>query len=64
MWLTVPFWSQGTMCQTVIVPEVRVGKKPRNVGFEGACSVPYAGSIALASLQGCDITFENAQEKR
>ncbi|XP_044744976.1 reticulon-4-interacting protein 1, mitochondrial-like [Coccinella septempunctata] len=64
VWLTVPFWAQGTMSQTIIVPEIRVSKKPRNVGFEGACSVPYAGCAALSALEKCNITFENAQEKR
>lgn len=64
VWLTVPFWAQGTMSQTIVVPEIRVSKKPSNVGFEGACSVPYSGCIALDALEKCDISFENAQEKR
>ncbi|KAK9873825.1 hypothetical protein WA026_002183 [Henosepilachna vigintioctopunctata] len=64
VWLTVPFWAQGTMCQTVAIPEIRVARKPKNIGFEGACSVPYAGCLALSALEKSNVTFENAQEKR
>ncbi|KAL3286910.1 hypothetical protein HHI36_001395 [Cryptolaemus montrouzieri] len=64
VWLSVPFWAQGTMSQSVRVQEIRVGRKPKNVGFEGACSVPYAGCLALSALKKSNVTFENAQEKR
>lgn len=64
VWLTVPFWSQGTLCQTVLVHENRVAKKPKNVGFEGASSLPYAGSWALAVLSEAGIDSFNAQDKK
>lgn len=64
VWLAVPFWSQGTLCQTVLVSENRVSRKPKNIGFEGACSLPYAGSIALAALREANIDSSNASDKK
>ncbi|XP_066249497.1 reticulon-4-interacting protein 1, mitochondrial-like [Euwallacea similis] len=64
VWVTVPFWSQGTLCQTVLVHENRVARKPKNVGFEGACSIPYAGSLAFSALTEADVDIGNAQSKK
>nr|CAH7720843.1 unnamed protein product [Callosobruchus chinensis] len=64
VWVTVPFWSQGTMCQTVLVPEKWVGRKPKNIGFESACSLPYSGSLALSALGEAGIGSSNARKKR
>ncbi|KAJ8925282.1 hypothetical protein NQ315_009110 [Exocentrus adspersus] len=63
VWLAVPFWSQGTLCQTTLVPESRVSRKPKNIGFEAACSLPYAGSIALSVLEEANIDLSNASGK-
>ncbi|RZB89843.1 reticulon-4-interacting protein 1 -like, mitochondrial-like [Asbolus verrucosus] len=64
VWLTVPFWYDGTLSQSVIIPEYRIGRKPKNIGFEGACSLPYAGSLAMNALKEIQITGENAQDKK
>ncbi|XP_044265444.1 reticulon-4-interacting protein 1, mitochondrial-like [Tribolium madens] len=64
VWLTVPFWDEGTLSQSVIVPEFRIGRKPKNIGYEGACSLPYAGTVALNALKEVDISEENAQYKK
>ncbi|KAG5888342.1 hypothetical protein JTB14_014571 [Gonioctena quinquepunctata] len=64
VWLTVPFWCQGTLCQSMLVSENRVARKPKNVGFEGACSLPYSGSLALAALAEAHIEPLNARQKR
>ncbi|EFA07672.2 Reticulon-4-interacting protein 1, mitochondrial-like Protein [Tribolium castaneum] len=64
VWLTVPFWDVGTLSQSVIVPEFRIGRKPKNIGYEGACSLPYAGTVALNALKEVDISQENAQDKK
>jgi NADPH:quinone reductase-like Zn-dependent oxidoreductase len=64
VWLTVPFWYEGTLSQSVIVPEFRIGRKPKNIGFEGACSLPYAGTLALSALREIETTQENAQDKK
>lgn len=64
VWVTVPFWSQGTLCQTILMSENRVARKPKNVGFEGACSIPYAGSLAFSVLSEANIDFTNAKDKR
>lgn len=63
VWLTLPFWAQGTLCQTVLVPEKRVSKKPKTVEFEGASSLPYAGSWALAALNEAGIDEITAHNK-
>lgn len=64
VWLTVPYWAQGTLCQTVLVPENRVSRKPKNIGFEGASSLPYAGSWALSVLKEAGIDHNTAENKR
>lgn len=64
VWVTVPFWSQGTLCQTILISENRVARKPKNIGFEGACSIPYAGSLALSMLSEANIDFMKADSKR
>lgn len=64
VWMAVPFWSQGVIAQTVITSEKRVSRKPRNQGFEGTSSVPYAGCIALSVLNEADLTELNALNKR
>ncbi|KAL1501498.1 hypothetical protein ABEB36_006808 [Hypothenemus hampei] len=64
VWVTVPYWSQGTLCQTILISEHRVARKPKNVGFEGACSLPYAGSLALTVLSQANIHSDNVPDKR
>lgn len=64
VWLTMPFWAQGTLCQTIVAPENRVSRKPKNIAFEGASSLPYAGSWALAVLKKAGIDCNTAQKKR
>uniref|UniRef100_A0A6P7FSR6 Reticulon-4-interacting protein 1, mitochondrial-like isoform X1 n=1 Tax=Diabrotica virgifera virgifera TaxID=50390 RepID=A0A6P7FSR6_DIAVI len=64
VWLTVPFWAQGTLCQSILIQENRIGRKPKNVGFEGACSLPYAGSLALSALVEARLDAMNAEGKR
>lgn len=64
VWLTVPFWAQGALCQTVLVSEKRVSKKPKTVEFEGASSLPYAGSWALAALNKAGIDEITALDKK
>ncbi|CAH0551046.1 unnamed protein product [Brassicogethes aeneus] len=64
VWLTVPFWSQGSLSQNVLVDQNRVSKKPKNIGFEGACSLPYAGCLALAALNKANLNVKNAQDKK
>lgn len=64
VWLTVPFWSQGTLCQSVLVNENLVARKPKNIGFEGACSLPYAGSLALSALNEAETQFSGVHNKK
>lgn len=64
VWLTMPFWAPGTLSQTVLVTEHRVSKKPKNIGFEGATSLPYAGTVALEALEKAGINQGIANCKR
>lgn len=64
VWLTVPFWAQGTLCQSVLIQENRVARKPKNVGFEGATSLPYSGSLALSTLIEARLDSMNAEGKK
>lgn len=64
IWLTVPFWAPGTLSQTLIVSECKAARKPKNIGYEGAASLPHAGSVAFAALEEADITADNAKDKK
>ncbi|KAJ8948122.1 hypothetical protein NQ318_008475 [Aromia moschata] len=64
VWLAVPFWSQGTLSQTVLIAENRIARKPKNIGFEGASSLPYAGSLALSALGEANLDASNSRNKR
>lgn len=64
VWLVVPFWAQGTMAQRLAVDGRRVGKKPRGVGYEAACSLPYAGTLALNALRAAQLNCKTSPGKR
>lgn len=64
VWVSIPFWHPGTLCQTFLVSENKVSQKPKKIGFESACSLPYAGSVALEALEEVNINIENASNKR
>lgn len=64
IWLTVPFWAPGTLSQTIVVSECKAARKPKNIGYEGAASLPHAGSVAMASLEEANIDADNAKEKK
>lgn len=64
VWVARPFCAPGTLCQFISIADTYVSKKPKNVGFEGACSVPYSGCSALAALEKVNIDHENALNKR
>lgn len=64
VWLTVPFWAPGTLCQTLVVSECKAARKPKNIGYEGAASLPHAGSVALAALEEASIDCDSAKDKK
>lgn len=64
VYLTTPFWSQGTTSEYMVAKEYLVSQKPSRIGFEGAAGLPYAGGHALTLLRAAGITQFNAQDKR
>lgn len=64
VWVSVPFWYPGTLSQMFIVSECKVGQKPKKIGFESACSLPYAGTVALEALEEVSVNIDNAVNKR
>ncbi|XP_053671147.1 reticulon-4-interacting protein 1, mitochondrial-like [Anopheles nili] len=50
VWLATNWYEPGVASEFVVVPETRVARKPFLIGFEGAASLPYSGSIALNLL--------------
>lgn len=64
VWVSVPFWYPGTLSQIFVVSECRVALKPKKIGFESACSIPYAGTLALEALEEMKVTEETAPNKR
>jgi len=47
----VPQEQMGTLAEYVVVNNMAVSKKPRNISFEEAASLPLAGLTALQSLE-------------
>lgn len=64
VYLSVPYYMQGTTSEITVAKEHRVSHKPKRIGFEYAAGLPYAGSQAMVYLQRAGITRENAIEKR
>lgn len=64
VWTTSPYWAQGTMCQYFVANEVDVCLKPSAIGFEGACSIPYAGGVALNVLAELNTSPEAMRGRR
>lgn len=64
VYLSTPYWAQGTVSEFCIAKEFRVGHKPKRIGFEGAAGLPYVGSLALNAINMAGITEENVSGKR
>lgn len=64
VYMTAPFWAQGTISELYLAKEFRVAHKPKRIGFEGAAGLPYAGSLALNAVKVAGITKDNAHELR
>ncbi|XP_061511042.1 reticulon-4-interacting protein 1, mitochondrial isoform X3 [Anopheles gambiae] len=56
VWLATHWYEPGVASEFVVVPETRVSRKPFLIGFEGAASLPYSGSIALNLLDEHHLT--------
>lgn len=52
------------MTEYIVVSENKVSHKPKTIGFEGAASLPYCGSIALSALRKINVTPKNANKKK
>ncbi|GLV36384.1 hypothetical protein CBL_08875 [Carabus blaptoides fortunei] len=64
VYLSAPYWAQGTVSEFCVAKEFRVGHKPKRIGFEGAAGLPYVGSLALNAINMAGITKENVEGKR
>lgn len=64
IYLTSPFWAQGTISEYMVAKEYLISQKPTRIGFEGAAGLPYSGGQALTLLKQAGITQFNAQDKR
>lgn len=65
IWCAFPPWSPGTLSELVVTKEYNIGRKPRTLGFEGAASLPYSGSLAWdAVVNKAKLSVKNAGGKR
>lgn len=64
VWVSVPFWYPGLLSQVALVSESKVARKPKSIGYVGACSLPYAGSVALETLDHLNLNQETSVGKR
>lgn len=65
VWCALPPWSPGTLSELVVTKEYNIGRKPRTLGFEGAASLPYSGSLAWdAVVNKAKLNVKNAGGKR
>uniref|UniRef100_A0A182IPZ2 Uncharacterized protein n=1 Tax=Anopheles atroparvus TaxID=41427 RepID=A0A182IPZ2_ANOAO len=64
VWLATQWYEPGVASEFVVVPETRVSRKPFLIGFEGAASLPYSGSIALNLLDTHRLNEHTCKGKR
>lgn len=64
VYLTSPYWAQGTTSEFMIGKEHRTALKPKRLGFEAAAGLPYAGGQAMIFMKQAGITEENALNKK
>ncbi|KFB47870.1 AGAP011189-PA-like protein [Anopheles sinensis] len=64
VWLATQWYEPGVASEFVVVPETRVSRKPFLIGFEGAASLPYSGSIALNLLDTHRLNEHTSKGKR
>ena len=64
VWLAAHWFERGVASELVVVNETRVSRKPFLIGFEGAASLPYSGSIALNLLEGLRLDENTSTGKR
>lgn len=65
VWCGVPAWSTGTLSEVAVVKQHYVSLKPTVLGFEGAASLPYSGSIAWDAIANkAKLTIQSACSKR
>ncbi|XP_055591829.1 reticulon-4-interacting protein 1, mitochondrial-like isoform X2 [Uranotaenia lowii] len=64
VWLAAPWYESGVASELVVVPETRISRKPFLIGFEGAASLPYSGSIALSLMEAHGLTEHTCKGKR
>ncbi|XP_050080561.1 reticulon-4-interacting protein 1, mitochondrial-like isoform X2 [Anopheles maculipalpis] len=64
VWLATHWYEPGVASEFVVVPETRVSRKPFLIGFEGAASLPYSGSIALNLLDSHNLNEDTCKGRR
>lgn len=65
VWCAVPSWYPGTLSEIAVVKDCFVAHKPRILGFDGAASLPFSGSIAWDAVANkAHLSALNASSKR
>ncbi|XP_063833775.1 reticulon-4-interacting protein 1, mitochondrial-like [Ostrinia nubilalis] len=64
VWGCVSEWAGGAASELLTVRSTRVSKRPRSVSADGAATLPWAGSQALAALEALQLTPDTAKGKR
>ncbi|CAG9792857.1 unnamed protein product [Diatraea saccharalis] len=64
VWGCISEWAGGAAGELLTVRSTRVSKRPRSVAADGAATLPWAASGALAALEYLNLTPETAKGKR
>uniref|UniRef100_A0A1B6CFR2 Enoyl reductase (ER) domain-containing protein n=1 Tax=Clastoptera arizonana TaxID=38151 RepID=A0A1B6CFR2_9HEMI len=65
VWCAITPFSPGTLSDIVVVKEYLVSRKPKTLGFEGAASLPYSGTMAFdAVFNKAKLNVQNAAGKK
>ncbi|XP_067142079.1 reticulon-4-interacting protein 1 homolog, mitochondrial-like [Centruroides vittatus] len=65
VWFFSNYWQSGLMAEYVVVKESQVNKKPKNLTFEQAASLPYVGILTLdVLLNQAKLDPESTRNKR
>lgn len=65
VWCAVTPFSPGTLSDLIVVKEYYVSRKPKTLGFDGAASLPYSGTMAWDAVYNkAKLNVQNAAGKK
>ncbi|XP_026473579.1 reticulon-4-interacting protein 1, mitochondrial-like [Ctenocephalides felis] len=64
VWAITPYYLPGLASELTIIHQNQVSRKPKQLGYIAAASLPYGGFIAMKALEGANLNEATAKNKR